>query len=104
VRAANAVDLLSYESDENTLQAVAAVRALASHYTINDNCWIIPRRTYGSDLLPLNMLDGLNSSVKIDAGTATWKVELPNGKISKIPVDSSSIVDETAFAYTWAYP
>ncbi len=103
VRAGSADEFLCDESDENTRNAVAAVRALVPHYNANSNVWVIPRRIYGSDMLPLNMLGGLQAAVKIDAGTATWKVELPNGKVSKIPVNTSQIVAEIAQGYEWAF-
>jgi hypothetical protein len=103
VRASEVSTSVSTNDDENTRNAVALATIISTRASVSDNVWVIPRRIYSGDVLPLNMLGGLSTVIKIDAGTATWKVELPNGKVAKIPVDSATICVEIACAFRWAY-
>ncbi len=103
VRAETVSTAFAPNTDDNTRNAVALATAISTRAAATGNTWVIPRRTYGSDILPLNMLGGLTTAIKIDAGTATWKVELPDGTVFKIPVESAAIVAEIASAFEWAY-
>jgi hypothetical protein len=103
VRAETVSTAFAPNTDDNTRNAVALATAISTRAAAAGNTWVIPRRTYGSDILPLNMLGGLTTVIKIDAGTATWKVELPDGVVHKIPVESTAIVAEIASAFKWAY-
>lgn len=85
--------------DENTRNAVALATAVSTLTGAGGNVWVIPRRTYGSDRIPLNMLGGLTAPIKIDAGTATWKVELPDGTVKKFDVNTAGIIAELTTTY-----
>lgn len=87
--------------DDNTRNANSLATAISSLTGANGNVWVIPRRTFGSDCLPLNMLGGLTAAVKIDAGTATWKVELRDGTLKKFEVDTAGIIAELEKAYNF---
>jgi hypothetical protein len=103
VRAEMVSTAFAPNTDDNTRNAVALATAISTRAAAAGNTWVIPRRIYGSDILPLNMLGGLTTAIKIDAGTATWKVELPDGTVFKIPVNSAIIAVEIASAFEWAY-
>jgi hypothetical protein len=101
VRANNASIAFATNDDENTRNAISSVQIIEP--LVGDNVWIIPRRIYGSDILPLNMIAGLESPIKIDAGTSTWKMELPDGTVHKIVVNSDDIIAEMASVFRFIY-
>lgn len=83
--------------DEATRNAVETIQRISKH--AGNDTWIIPRRIYGSDLLPLNMLGGITSPIKIDAGSLTWKIEFPDHSVVKINVDTPKIVNDLNYEF-----